>query len=507
MRTNLVRDTHGVSLVLVLGVSLLVGCGESKVTSTPVNGASLSWTQGQYAPFDQYMNRCAAPRSGIDPATGRPYEDRAGSAAHEKFALRSYSHQAYLWAGQLSDQDPTTSLNPQEYFDLLKIPSDRFHFYESSQKNYQEFVLGKPLSYGISWFRDGNQEVVVTYVERNSPAALAGVVRGDRVVTIDGLTEQALGYDRFITAVYPTDDSPSHRFVFKNSRGEVQAEKRLTAEEIQVNSVQNISYFSAADGHTVAYFSFGSFNGTAERELTEAVNTINQHGAQDLILDLRFNGGGYLDVASELAFMVGGTSLKGVRVFSTLRYAPGNNLYGGDEEIAFFDTTQGAGGDMPKGQALPSLNLKRLYVLTSHSTCSASESLINGLRGADFPVIQVGAATCGKPYGMIPLSNCGFEYFTINFRYENAKGFSDFENGLAPRNSVQAQGSPLGCEVSDPYNEPLGSLQEPLLAAALKHIDSGSCGTNSLAAPRRASNPLQHPNPSFSNALGPRLTF
>ena len=215
MRTNLVRDTHGVSLVLVLGVSLLVGCGESKVTSTPVNGASLSWTQGQYAPFDQYMNRCAAPRSGIDPATGRPYEDRAGSAAHEKFALRSYSHQAYLWAGQLSDQDPTTSLNPQEYFDLLKIPSDRFHFYESSQKNYQEFVLGKPLSYGISWFRDGNQEVVVTYVERNSPAALAGVVRGDRVVTIDGLTEQALGYDRFITAVYPTDDSPSHRFVFK----------------------------------------------------------------------------------------------------------------------------------------------------------------------------------------------------------------------------------------------------------------------------------------------------
>ena len=84
----------------------------------------------------------------------------------------------------------------------------------------------------------------------------------------------------------------------------------------------------------MAYFSFGSFNGTAERELTEAVNTINQHGAQDLILDLRFNGGGYLDVASELAFMVGGTSLRGC-VKLTLRYAPGNNLYGGDEEIAF----------------------------------------------------------------------------------------------------------------------------------------------------------------------------
>ena len=51
---------------------------------------------------------------------------------------------------------------------------------------------------------------------------------------------------------------------------------------------------------------------------------------------------------------------------------------------------------------------------------------------------------------MIPLSNCGFEYFTINFRYENAKGFSDFEMAWRPRNSVQAQGSPLGVEVSDP---------------------------------------------------------
>lgn len=507
MRKILLSKAYRASAWLLVGASLLVGCGESKVTTTPLNRASLTWTQNQYEPFQAYLNQCAAPRSGIDPATGKPFEDQAGSASHEKFALRSYSRQTYLWAGQLSDQDPTTSLNPQEYFDLLKIPSDRFHFYVSSQQNYQEFILGKPVSYGITWYRDNNQEVVVTYVERNSPAALAGVVRGDRVVTIDGLTEQALGYERFISAVYPTDDSPSHRFVFKNSRGEQQAEKRLTAAEIQVNSVQNINYFTAANDHTVAYFSFGSFNGTAERELIDAVNAINQQGAQELILDLRFNGGGYLNVASELAYMLGGETLKDTRVFSTLRYAPGNNLYGGDEVITFLDSTQGAGGDMPRGQALPSLNLKRLYVLTSSSTCSASESLINGLRGANFPVIQVGAATCGKPYGMIPLSNCGFEYYTINFRYENAKGFSEFENGLAPRNSVQAQGSPLGCEVSDPYNEPLGSQQEPLLAAALKHIDSGSCGATSLAAPRRPSNPLLHPNPAFSNAIGPRLTF
>jgi hypothetical protein len=72
-----------------------------------------------------------------------------------------------------------------------------------------------------------------------------------------------------------------------------------------------------------------------------------------------------------------------------------------DELLPFLRTTQGLSSEVAKDQPLPTLNLKRLYVLTSPSTCSASESLINGLRGADFPVVQVGTTTCGKPYGML----------------------------------------------------------------------------------------------------------
>lgn len=496
------------SPLLLVSVSLLAGCGDSKVTSTPVNrnDAGLTWVQNQYAPYRDFLHRCAAPRTGINPATGKPFDDGPGSATLEKFALRSFSRQTYLWASQLADQDPTSGLNPQAYFELLKIPSDRFHFYVSSEENYKEFILGKPLSYGITWFRDSNEEIVVTYVERNSPAEAAGVMRGYRVVQMDGRVESALSQEEFLAAIYPTEQSPSHRFIFKNNQGVQQPEVRLSAAEIQVNSVQNLQYFTTANERKVAYFSFGSFNGTAEKELINTVNEINQTGAQELILDLRFNGGGYLDLAAELAYMLAGDGVTNTPVFSALRFAPGNTVYK-DELLPFLRTTQALSSDVVKDQPLPTLNLKRLYVLTSPSTCSASESLINGLRGADFPVVQVGTATCGKPFGMVPLSNCGFDYYTINFRYENAKGFSAFENGLAPRNSVQAQGSPLGCDLADQYREPLGSASESLLAAALNHIDSGSCGTTSLAAPRRQGKALQHPNPVFSNAIGKGLRF
>ncbi|HEY6527517.1 MAG TPA: S41 family peptidase [Cellvibrionaceae bacterium] len=496
---------------LVLACIALSACNKTGSTSRLVDAGSnsnLTWVEGEYPAYGQYLDRCAAPRTGIDPATGKPYDDKSGSAAHEKFALRGYSHETYLWAKELTDQNPTSALNPLEYFDLLKTAEDRFHFYVSSEDNYRDFILGKPLGYGITWLRQHNNDVVVGYVERNSPAEAAGIVRGDLLVTTDGLSEAQMSLGQFNDALFPTANSPSHRFVFKNNLGSLTPERQLTAVELTVNSVQNISYFSGSDGRKIAYFSFGSFNGTAEKELINAANEINRAGAQELIVDIRFNGGGYLGVAAQLAYIVGGDAISDKRIFSSLRFGP--NLPAGsfgNSKTPFLRTTQGYSRDIPTGQPLPKLNLKRLYVLTSDHTCSASESLINGLRGVDFPVVQIGSTTCGKPFGMVPLSNCGYEYYTINFRYENEKGFSAFEQGIAPRNAEQAQGSPLGCELHDEFSQPLGNANEGLLAAALNHIDTGACASTSLAAPRRLQNPINHPNPVFSNAIVPRLAF
>src|SRR6185295_9132799 len=117
--------------------------------------------------------------------------------------------------------------------------------------------------------------------------------------------------------------------------------------------------------------------------------------------------------------------------------------------------------------ALPTLDLSRVYVLTTSETCSASEAVINGLRGVDLDVRQIGGGTCGKPYGFAAQDNCGISYFPIEFEGVNAKGFGDYADGFVP-NGSGATGI-AGCAASDDLSQPLGSPDEGLLKAALAY--------------------------------------
>ena len=80
------------------------------------------------------------------------------------------------------------------------------------------------------------------------------------------------------------------------------------------------------------------------------------------------------------------------------------------------------GTTIDPGVALPSLNLSRVFILATGSTCSASEAIVNRLRGIDVEVVLIGDTTCGKPYGFYPTDNCGTTYFTVQFAGANAKG-------------------------------------------------------------------------------------
>jgi hypothetical protein len=120
---------------------------------------------------------------------------------------------------------------------------------------------------------------------------------------------------------------------------------------------------------------------------------------------------------------------------------------------------------------LPYLSLKRVTVLTTPGTCSASEAVINGLRGADIQVDVIGSQTCGKPYGFTPVPNCGTTYFSIEFKGVNNKGFGDFSDGFAPT-----------CQVADDLSRPIGDPAEGLLAAALAYRQTGTCPTSSARA-------------------------
>jgi hypothetical protein len=117
-----------------------------------------------------------------------------------------------------------------------------------------------------------------------------------------------------------------------------------------------------------------------------------------------------------------------------------------------------------------------VFVLTTSSTCSASESIINSLQGVNVQVIQVGSTTCGKPYGFYPTDNCGVTYFSIQFQGVNAKNFGNYPDGFTPQNTLTPQGVPvLGCSVADDFTHALGDSAEGLLASALGYQATGVC--------------------------------
>ncbi|HEY0339856.1 MAG TPA: hypothetical protein VGC34_03540, partial [Steroidobacteraceae bacterium] len=138
--------------------------------------------------------------------------------------------------------------------------------------------------------------------------------------------------------------------------------------------------------------------------------------------------------------------------------------------------TQTQGFSTTSGQALPTLNLSRVFVLTGPSTCSASEAVMNGLQGVNVQVIQIGTTTCGKPYGFYPQDNCGTTYFSIEFRGINAQGFGNYPDGFSPSNSTTPSGATFpGCEVADDFTHSLGDPTEARLAAALNYRLGMTC--------------------------------
>ncbi len=211
------------------------------------------------------------------------------------------------------------------------------------------------------------------------------------------------------------------------------------------------------------YILFNQHTRGAQDALIGAFTSLRNAGVNDLVLDLRYNPGGFLYIAQAAATMVAGPAADGL-LFEGVRYNSRRSSLNAADSFWFDTRVSTAETTYPVGTPLPQLGLPRLYVLTSQLTCSASESIINGLRGIGVQVILVGDRTCGKPYGFHRMDNCGQAYFPIEFKMVNAAGFGDYTSGF-----------PVQCRVSENYGTALGSTSEPLLAGALTHINTGSC--------------------------------
>ena len=152
----------------------------------------------------------------------------------------------------------------------------------------------------------------------------------------------------------------------------------------------------------------------------------------------------------------------------------------------FWSKSLGFSTNLPKNTALPSLDLQRVFVLTGNGTCSASEAILNGLAGVGVKVIQIGATTCGKPYGFFPQDNCGTTYFSIEFKGVNDKGFGDYADGFSPSNTPALASQLQGCSVADDFTHELGDTAENRLESALSYSDLGVCVALASYTPQAA---------------------
>jgi carboxyl-terminal processing protease len=419
-----------------------------------------------------------------------PTASRTADLDRERRWVRSYMDEAYLWYREIPSVN-TTDAN----FNLPSVPDSLDNYFRAlktrattaSGKLKDEFSFTYPTlaweqlsgsgivaGFGAEWILGSPtppRNVHVAYVDPGTPAAAQAVTRGSRVISVDGVSiddNTSTGIDIINAGLFSPVSGQRYTFVFADLSG-AQRTVSMTAAQVTKTPVQNVSTITTPSGR-VGYMTFNDHILPAEGQLVTAFTQLASAGVNDLVLDLRYNGGGFLYIASQIGYMVAGSSRTVNKTFEKLQFndkraAETNNP---DNTTPFYNVASGEANTGTTANApLPTLNLARVYVLASPGTCSASEAVVNGLRGVGVDVILVGGTTCGKPYGFTAKDNCGISYFPIEFKGVNQLGFGDYADGFAPTAT---------CTVPDDFTKALGDSTEGMLAAALSHRATGTCG-------------------------------
>lgn len=517
-------------------------------------GSSTANTSAGSSPnYSSLAEQCAAPRPAgtINPDTNQPYGDTQGSLTTEMAWISAYVNQTYLWYADVPAVssapytigatvpyvDPANNVQSTEtvssnyqvvdaYFNSQRSPlftasgkpKDQFHFTYQTTVWQALSAAGNEAGFGFQialLAATPPRKALVAYTSPGTTAAQNNLLRGAQFLTVNGV-DVANGSDvaTLNEGLFSPVVGKQYTFQVLDQGSTTPRTITMTASNVSLTPVMNAGTLPAPNA-SVGYILFNDHIATAESELIAAVNQLkaanNGAGIGDLVLDIRYNGGGYLNIASELAYMIAGSSATSGKVFEQDTYNNKNpfSLTTAQETIPFYNLTQGF--STTSGQALPQLGLSTVYVITSGSTCSASEAVINGLRGIGIKVVQIGGTTCGKPYGFFPQDNCSTTYFTIQFEGVNNAGFGAYADGFIPAGSGTTANNLPGCVVADDFTKQLGDPTEANLAAALQYRAKGTCpaasATSKLQLRSALAQPFMKRSPARENRImgGSRL--
>jgi carboxyl-terminal processing protease len=371
-----------------------------------------------------------------------------------KDSVLAYTKDIYLWYHQIPSTFNARSYDgPEEIMSAIRQystesgfsqPVDRWSF-AIAQREWDNVSSGVSGDFGLSVFFRVEGDLRVRSVERSSPAGQAGVRRGWRITQINGNSNiSTTNSDFIVQAVY---GSANGSFTFQKPDGS-SVTLNLRSATYQEHPVALDSIYTAG-GRKTGYLVFNSFLGdTTEiyNEFNRIFNRFAQQNVTDLVVDLRYNGGGYVNVAEKLGNYLAPASANGQLMMSQEF---------NDKYSVFNSTTH--------FQKLGSLNLSRVFFIVSNSTASASELLINNLKPY-MDVMLVGPnKTYGKPVGYFPIPVDDTWYiFPVSFRTTNKNGQGNYYSGIA-----------LNHQVGDGLDKDWGDVGESAFASALNYIGSG----------------------------------
>ncbi|WP_209399867.1 S41 family peptidase [Pseudozobellia sp. WGM2] len=369
--------------------------------------------------------------------------------------------------------------NPGQFFDnQLLFNQDRFSFYSDDYVTLTQSLSGisksNGLQFGLVRIQDSNDIFgYVQYVVEGSDASKKDIKRGDIFTGVDGTTMTDSNY---VSLLFGENDSYTLNMA-DIVDGEIVPNDKEVALVKEVGLQENpilLDEIIEIGGAKVGYLVYTGFTNEFDEQLNTVFNRFNSGGVTDVVLDLRYNPGGSVNTAILLSSMLYSTDTK--EVFLKARY---NDKYqtvlednGTDLKRYFADKTG-------KGTEINSLNLSKVYILTTSGTASASELVINGLEPY-IDVVQIGETSRGKNEFSTTMvddrennylyspdrvnkikSNNKWAIQPLLGRNENADGFSDYTSGLVPDIPLDEDLSNLGV---------LGDVNEPLLARALNEI-------------------------------------
>ena len=371
-----------------------------------------------------------------------------------KDSVLLYSRDIYLWYSQIP-----SSFNAQSYADPDKIMTairaysnepgfsqrvDKWSF-AYKQKDWDNLSSGITQDFGLNVFFRVEGDLRVKYVESASPAGLAGIHRGWRITKINGSTNiNTTNVDFIVQAVF---SSSASSFTFQKPDGS-SVDINLTAGTYQEHPVLLDTVYTAG-AKKVGYLVFNSFLG----DTTEIYNGFQsiftrfaQNNIDEVVVDLRYNGGGYVSVQERLADYLVNTAASG-QLMMKQQF---------NDKYPQFNSSTNFGKQGP-------LNLGRIFFIVSNSTASASELLINNLKPyMDVKLVGPGN-TYGKPVGFFPIPVGDWYIFPVSFRTTNKNGVGNYFNGLA-----------LDNQVADGLDKDWGDITENTLASVFKYITTGS---------------------------------